>query len=150
MGVDNMNYVYRSGYGITVSYQNKHIDMNISMQSFINMLCLQHFTTFEGSKQASKVLLKTTHKLPVFISDELLLFPTHSIRHNDVIYINFSNILYTKETVQNNAVFIFKNGEKLVSKQSFNKIKLQLLKTEKLLENRKFHQLKVFTMMAKQ
>jgi competence transcription factor ComK len=145
-----MNYVCRSGYGISVSHQNKRIDLNMSLQFFLNMLCLQHFTTFEGSKQASKSLLKTTHKLPVFISDELLVFPTHSIRHNEVIYINYSNILYTKESFENNTVFMFKNGEKLVSKQSFNKIKLQLLKTEKLLENRKFHQLKVFTMMAKQ
>lgn len=145
-----MNYVYRNGYGITVSYQKKILELNLSLQSFLNILCIQRYSTYEGTKQAASILLNTNHKLPIYISEELVLFPSHSIRHNDVVYVNYMNVVYINQHNVNQSLIIFKNGEKLVSKQSLSKMKLQERKTIKLLHNRKFHQLKVFTMLAKQ
>ena len=91
-----MNYITRAKEGIMV--QNKdEVYFQTGLQSFINQLCIQNISTYDGRKLAAKRLLNTRAKVPIYVSDSILLLFTHSIRNQNCCAINFHQVMSYKK-----------------------------------------------------
>lgn len=91
---DGMKYIKRHMHGIII---DGLVHNNMGLLQKINDLCLKDGSTYNGRLMYSKTILKN-HKNPIFVNDDMVLVPTHSIRRYECIYVN----LFTIKKILNN------------------------------------------------
>lgn len=128
-----MKYIKRSKEGILV-LDKKATYLQRGLKQYINDLCIKNLSTIEGREKAAKKLLNITSNLPVYVNEEIILFPTKSIRNYDCVYLNFHKILTLKKQDNISSKVIFDDLSEVVVGISLKKLKRQLLRANTIYE----------------
>ncbi len=120
-----MYYIRRDDYGVFIKDEEKEYLVNTGIKQYINNLCMNNLSTFEGRKKAVSNLLKQKNNIPIYIDNEIFLYPTKSLREYDMLFINYYAILSTKRIDSKNTLIIFKNLEELIVNISIRKVMKQ-------------------------
>lgn len=81
-----------------VHYINGLVDViDMSPLKYLNKLCLQELTTLEGRLEAIKCNFNIVKNVPIYITENLVLFSTNNKRKLENKYINSIYIKYIKE-----------------------------------------------------
>lgn len=126
---DMMKYITRSNVGILIDGQ----EYSVGLKKYLNSLCIKGLSTFDGRVEASKIILKKRTNPPVFISPEVCLFPTKSIRDYNMIYINYFEVLSVSYVDNKSCLLVFNDLSRLYLDIPKNRIDKQLKYTEKIL-----------------
>jgi competence transcription factor ComK len=129
-----MNYIKRSTNGIEISHNGTTNYLKIGIRSYIDKLCIDNLSTFEGRIDAAKKKFNIKHKVPIYVDKNCILFSTRSIRDYDVIYFNYFEII-EQVADGDNCVVYFKDGTYISVNQSYKVVRKQILKTEYILGN---------------
>ena len=124
-----MNYIKRTEYGITI---NGNQDIKNSLIMYINRLCLEDGSTYQGRLEYSKHILNN-HKNPIYINDDCVLMPTHSTRKYECTFINFFMITNIKECNSKTQI-VFQNGTSVLVPVSMKILKNQMKRTTFLIQ----------------
>jgi len=127
-----MKYIKRSTEGILVT-GNKKVFMSKGLKQLINDLCIRNLSTFEGRERAARVLLNRKSILPIYVNDDICLFPTESIRNYACIYINYNELLSFKEMNKDETKIIFYDLSEIFVNVSSEKIRKQLVRVQTIL-----------------
>ena len=109
--------------GTIVHYiNNEQEKMSMSMLKYLNCLCLKNLTTLEGRLDAIKYNFNIVKNVPIYITENLVLFATHNKRNSQNKYINS---VYVKDIeIVDGAIKIeFYDGEFVLVKNSYHIIK---------------------------
>jgi len=120
-----MYYLKRTDYGIQVTKEDEKVYVRNGLKGFINDLCLDNFSTYEGRKKAASRLLNEKSNIPIYIDNSTFLYPTKALREYDMLFLNYFAILSFRKIDSANTLFIFKNLEELVVQISINKVMRQ-------------------------
>ncbi len=116
-----LQYIQRNAEGISIRYDKVVVNSAMTPQKYINLLCIENNSTLRGRKDAIKKKFNIKSLTPIYVNDEILLFPTISSRHYDSLWVNYHEIASTK-----NDKITMNNGEilqcetKIVKKQLKN------------------------------
>jgi len=127
-----MKYITRCLEGTKVVSNHKISIKFGGIKTVINEQCLNHLSTFKGREKAAQIKLKQTQLLPIFINQNILLFPSKSIRNMDAHYINYHEVLSVSKKCFDTEI-IFKDLSTLMLDVSYKKIKNQMSKAKKLI-----------------
>lgn len=141
-----MNYLLRNNQGIKIGYNNECKFINVGIVNYINKLCINNLSTYKGRIDASKKVLNTTSKLPIYIDDTIVLFPNISIRRYDCILINYMEILSITKVFNSKCRITFNDLSVLFVDTSHQVIVNQMRKTQLLLDGTL--KKKVFTLLT--
>lgn len=133
---DTMNYVTRSMDGTVVS-GNELFTYKQGIKSYINSLCLKNLSTFEGREKASAYVLNHKSNLPLYINENIVLFPTESLRNYECVYINYLEILSVQERDYGLTKFIFNDLSELNVNITHSKMKKQMKRALTIYEYKK-------------
>ncbi len=128
-----MKYLKRSSEGIVV-IDKKTRTYTIGVKHFINELCLRNLSTFEGRVKASSKVLNVGSNVPVYVNENMILFPTKSLRNYDCIYINFLRVLNVEEGLNGLNKVIFDDLTEVNVNVSITKIKRQMVRSNIIYE----------------
>jgi competence protein ComK len=131
---DNMQYIKRSENGIEIGTEKGIINVNSTLKKYINDLCLKNLSTFEGRRVATSKLLMENNNIPIYINEEIILYPTKSIRCYDTVFVNFNDVLSIKKNKNGHTSLIFTNLSEIVIEISFKRILKQHLRINKILD----------------
>ena len=115
-----------------IEINNEYI-INISSLKIIKYNCNFYGSSLNGRLEGTKSLIKVNYKAPIIIEEtnNIIFFPTTSLRLISCSWINFNYILnYKKNNKQ--SVLIFKNNKKLLLNISYFSLKNQILRSYKL------------------
>lgn len=90
--VMNMNYIQKTSYGIKIAKRQEEITYPLGLVQYLNQLCLEELTTFEGRMQALKKLYHKKNNVPIYINPSLCFFYLEPIRNLEVIIINIKKV----------------------------------------------------------
>jgi len=119
---DRMYYLKRTDYGIRVTKEHEDVYVKNGLKGYINDLCLNNFSTYDGRKKAASRLLNEKSNIPIYIDNSTFLYPTKALREYDMLFLNYYAILSFRKIDSANTLFIFKNLEELVVQISINKV----------------------------
>ncbi len=88
-----INYVIKNGYTTIIYYKDGKINKTTkSVYLVINELCIKYFSTFFGRIEAIKNQFGFKRKIPILVSNSILLLPIYSYRSLNSLYINYYEI----------------------------------------------------------
>ncbi|AIO18707.1 ComK protein [Candidatus Izimaplasma bacterium HR1] len=128
-----MKYVKRATEGILV-LDKKAKYLTKGLKQYINDQCIKNLSTFEGREQAARIILNLKSNLPIYVNDEIILFPTKSMRNYDCIYVNYHKVLSFRESLNGFTKIIFSDLTEIEVDASLVKIKRQLLRAQTIFE----------------
>ncbi|MCF7927389.1 MAG: competence protein ComK [Candidatus Izimaplasma sp.] len=128
-----MNYIKRHKNGVLIKTINNEEIIDEDLINYINQLCIQNLSTYQGRKKAAKQLLKSQINHPIYVHKKLILYPTKSIRKFDCYYINYCSVLSVIKHDYNCTKIIFTDLEELIVNVSPYCIKKQHRNIENLL-----------------
>lgn len=101
--------------------------------NIINQACQKSGYDLEIKQKQTKILSEHSYKLPVSLSDELILvaFPTKGINDIDCAWIMIRNVFDIGKH-ESGSVVIFKNGQQVILDISFDILKNQCIKATEL------------------
>ena len=104
--------------------------------------CLFFGSSYEGRRDGTKSLLNCSIKVPIILEDSrnLIIFPTHSFKNQNNIWVVYNNIVNYKKYDFENTVFMFRNNNDIKVNVRYNIIDNQIvrcLKMEAILKKRK-------------
>jgi hypothetical protein len=95
-----MNYIKKTAYGIEVSKHKKIETHALGLLQYINQLCVEVLTTYQGRIEALKKKFHLKNNVPIYIHKGCCLFYLEPLRNLEVIVINMVNVrAITKEGV---------------------------------------------------
>ena len=103
------------------------------LKQFINDLCVKNLSTFEGREKASGIILNRKSILPIYVDQEMCLFPTESIRNYGCIYINYNELLSFKAQSNKETKIIFYDLSEILVNISYEKIRKQVIRVQTIL-----------------
>lgn len=98
-----MKYIKREYCGFEIDGQT----YDGGMISFVNSMCIQNMSTYKGRLDASKVILNRSSNLPVYVNENICLFPTESIRNYGCFLVNVHQVLHVKSNGKKSCIIIF-------------------------------------------
>ena len=131
-----MNYIVNSMYGCDIYQEQTKSSYNASSISYIKLLCHEHLFTLEGYLKACKKIFKLKYKIPLYITENIQFIPTKSMRHIDVIWINYAQIKHFMSKKEG-ILIVFKDETEIcieMSKKAWIKqiSKLDMIKSYKV------------------
>ncbi len=120
-----MDYIKRHWDGVLVCSEGKDVILKMGIKKYLNDLCLANLATFDGRKKAISRLLKQKNNLPIYINDELFVYPTTSLRDYNTVFINYHQVLSYKQLTNKKTKFIFNNLNELVVDVDVNRVNKQ-------------------------
>ena len=127
-----MYYVKRHHNGIVVKNEINEYSLNSGIKKYLNKLCMNNLSTFDGRRKAIMSLLKQKDNVPIYIDNDIFVYPTKALREFDMVYINYCEVLSYKEIGYKSTLVIFKNLEHLVINVSAKKIEKQHKRIKKI------------------
>lgn len=118
-----MYFITRNERGITVRDEHKTSMYKQGIKQFLNQLCMEHHSTFEGRIEAARYTLNKRNNIPLYINDETILFQTMSIRSYDMFYINSVHTLFIKERDMGTCIIVFDDFSETIVKGNYHDIK---------------------------
>lgn len=82
-------YIKRIYEGISVKYETYKEIYDTSIKKFLNELCIENLSTFDGRINAVRIKHNIKSLVPLYVSNECLLIPTSSIRNYECVWINY-------------------------------------------------------------
>ncbi len=131
---DKMYYIKRHNKGILLKDSYKEEIISIGIKSYLNRLCMQNLSTFDGRRKATVKLLHQSNNTPIFINNDIFVYPTKSLREFDMLYINYHEVLSFKSIDSDNTLLIFNNLEQLVVNVSIKKVIKQHRRVETIIQ----------------
>lgn len=128
---DTMKYITRDIQGVLI-VSNEQKVLQRGLRQYLNDLCLQEFSTFEGRIKSVQQRFQLYTNIPVYINAMCLLVPTKSIRETDVVYFNYHRTIGIQK-VEENCRILFDDDSTLLISTSYLKIRKQIQKAELLL-----------------
>lgn len=120
-----MYYIKRSNDGIIVKGEFHELLIKSGIKSYLNNLCMDNLSTFDGRRKAISKLIKHKNNVPIYVNKDIFVYPTKSLREYDMLFINYHAVLSYKKIERNKTLFVFNNLEELVVEVSINKIMKQ-------------------------
>lgn len=130
---DKMFYIKRSTEGLELCGKNGVVFIDSTLKKYINKLCLKKLSTYDGRRQATAKYLKEKCNIPIYINEDIILYPTKSIRCYDTVFVNFKEVLSIKKVSKGYTSFTFTNLFEIELEVSINKILNQHKRIEKLI-----------------
>jgi Genetic competence transcription factor len=130
MKYNEINYLYYDlSKGLTyICGNNFQHQMRSKPLELINYFCLCQASTVEGRIAAVRNILRIVQKPPVYIQEDLFLFPTVSSRAFDCIWLNHCNIRKMRSKLDNETAIHFKDGEILVLTLDYRILRKQMMR----------------------
>ena len=129
-----MNYIKRNNDGIEVNNDFGTININSSLKKYINSLCLKNLSTYDGRRTSIGKLLDENNNIPIYVNDDIILYPTKSIRCFNTVFVNFIEVLSVKKVDKGYTSFIFTNLSEITLEVSIHKVKKQHARILKIIE----------------
>lgn len=120
---------------ITIVYEKYNcFIINQNIKDIINNSCKYYGSTFEGRKVASSSILKVNYKVPIMIeeSNNIVFFPTTSLRNNNCSWISLNNIEKYERNYRGSKI-LFNNGKTLIIPISYGILNNQILRSSRLI-----------------
>lgn len=117
-----MYYIKRYNEGILVKGEFHELLIKTGIKSYLNNLCMESLSTFDGRRKAITKLIMHKNNVPIYVNNRIFVYPTKSLREYDMFFINYHEVLSYKEIERNKTLFVFSNLEELVVEVSINKI----------------------------
>lgn len=116
-----MKYLLRTDTGIKVIDESVK-EIKCGMKWYINQMLKQELTDYEARVKTTKAVLSLKSLVPIYIKNDILLFPTTSLRNHDMIFVNYHKVIsFSKENEK--TIIIFDDLSELRVKVRFSKIK---------------------------
>jgi len=131
---DIMYFIKRSKEGIEIGSENGSLYVNSSLKKYINNMCLKKLSTYDGRRESVSKFLNENNNIPIYVNDDIILYPTKSIRCYDTVFVNFNEVLSIKKHRNGYTSLIFTNLSEILLKISFNRILKQHSRINKILE----------------
>ena len=131
---DKVNYIRRNEDGIEVNGELGSISINSSLKKYINKLCMKNLSTYDGRRDSISKFLEKNNNIPIYIDEEIILYPTKSIRCYDTVFVNFKEVLSVKKVDNRHTNFTFTNLSEIKLEVSIKKIKKQHNRIRKIID----------------
>ncbi|MCR3906286.1 MAG: competence protein ComK [Tenericutes bacterium] len=135
-----IEYIVNTASG-SIIYQEDQIETYKSSNlSYIKLLCEKGLFTYDGYIKTIKKVLDIKYKVPVYISDYLMLIPLKRVRDYDNIWINYASIKNIKKNDKGIEIEFY-SQRKLYLKYSLNSLSKQIkyLEMIKIMKVKHFH-----------
>ncbi|MCF0105397.1 MAG: competence protein ComK [Holdemanella sp.] len=112
------NYIYYDyeSSKIACVYANRKEYLTYpSISSYLNQLCIKNGSTLKGRTEAFKKLTGARKFIPVFVSDDIIYFPTASLKACDCLWIRYEAIHHV-EYKEKTCILFFKDATRLLYK----------------------------------
>ena len=126
-----MNYITRHPEGVMTDGPVQLV--NSGLKAFVNSLCLEHLSTYDGRRIAARHLLQKRNNVPIYVHADLILIPTHALRHPDCVFLNARNITHHTPSKEGTIVW-FLDGSTLSIEIASSHLRLLLDRAALLLE----------------
>ncbi len=136
MNMETMLYMYTADCNCMV-YTSKNNTYKITdkkIYSYLKVLSFKSGGTLKGKQDFSKKLLKIRNKVPVFIHQCLLLFPSDNIQSENCIWINYYYITRVYTDANGCTHIIFDNEHNLKLNMSIRSLRVQLKRCKTICE----------------
>ena len=130
-------YLKKGNRSTIIYYINNEVEeKDILLERYLNNLCLDDLTTLKGRIDAIKEKYHIVKNVPIYIKDNLVLFPTSNKKQYSNIYLNS---VYIKKIIpkEENTLIIFYDNQKLIIDKHYHKIKLSYEKCLKIINQNK-------------
>jgi len=104
----------------------------------VNQLCLEHLLTYEGYREAIHYMFGVSHRIPIYLCEDMQLLPTGRYRSYETIYINVAAIK-TYQPTKNGMIITFISGRLCDIKISLYTFEKQLHLLEKIRDTKVKH-----------
>ncbi len=116
-------YIQRGNRSTQVHYMyNEFGEYDITLDNYLNNLCLKELTTLKGRMFAIKNNYHIIKNVPIYINPNLVFFSTNNIKAIDNIYIN-SIYIKSLEMVDNKCRIIFYDNQELIVNNQYHIIR---------------------------
>ena len=129
-----MYYIRRNDNGVFIKDESREYSLRIGLKNYINNLCMENLSTFEGRKNATIKHLNQKNIIPIYVDDKVFLYPTKSLREYDMLYINYYSVLSFRKVDSVNTLFIFNNLDELIVNVGIKKIIKQHQRIETIIQ----------------
>jgi len=87
-----MKYLKKSEFGIKV-VDNSTKELKCGMKCYINNLLKEELTNYEARVKTTKSVLSLKTLIPIYVRQNILLFPTTSLRSPNIIFVNYHKVM---------------------------------------------------------
>ena len=115
-------------------YDEKSIETN-NIIKIINDSCIFYGSSYIGRKEGTKSLISESYKLPIILKENklIVIFPLNSIKGQNAIWINYTNILSYHKISNNKVLVRFIGGKSTVFHISYFTFHNQIAKCSRLI-----------------
>ena len=131
---DTMYYIKRNDKGIFIKDEFQEYSLNIGIKSYINNLCIENLSTFDGRKRALIKHLNQKNNIPIYVDDKVFLYPTKSLREYDMLFINYFSVLSLRRIDLYTTLLTFNNLDELIVNVSYKRVKKQHQRIEVIID----------------
>jgi len=107
--------IINTAFGTKLICQDKDLVFKESALKMVKTLCERRLFTLEGYIQAVKKILPISYKVPLALSDNLVLFQTESSRNFTNIWINYKAIMDIREVNQKLLITFFSGNSIMIN-----------------------------------
>jgi len=129
-----MYFIKRHENGIVIRETSGLIVLPTSLKKYLNELCLNNLTTYEGRITATKILLSDKKNIPIYINRNLLFYSTGSLRDYNTVFVNYFSVISVVKVSKSTTRFIFTNLEEEIMEVSYQRIMKQHSKIKIIIE----------------
>ncbi len=113
-------YIEKGNRSTIIHYINNQVEeVEITPIKYLNKLCLKEMTTLEGRIEAIKENFNIVKNVPIYISEELVLFSSTNKTRLDNKYINSIYIKYILDEKENTKI-VFYDDQFVFVKNSYH------------------------------
>lgn len=126
-------YLEKGNRSTIIHYINNEVnEIDILLERYLNNLCLNDLTTLSGRINAIKEKYHIVKNVPIYIKDDLVLFPTSNKKNYSNIYLNS---VYIKRIIpqEEKTKIIFYDNQSLIIDKNYHTIKLSYEKCLKII-----------------
>ena len=120
-------YIEKGNRSTIVHYINDELEeLDILPERYLDNLCLTELTTLEGRVNAIKKKYHVIKNIPIYIKENLVLFPTHNKKSINSIYIK------SIEPISNKTKVIFYDNQEILVNRDAHLLKVNYEKCLKI------------------
>lgn len=140
-----MKYIKYSNELLYVFLEKKTIMCQVLPLRFIKELCYSRLVSYEGMVFATKKKLNIKTNVPIYLSSDLVLFPTKSPRLKETIWVNYRKILKFKK-LAHLTIITFNTGDEITLDCSFEFVKKKIFECDKIIKHLSSEKMSVYNM----
>lgn len=115
-------YLTANNRSTNIVYFNDTKIINDSLYPFLNKICLNELTTYNGRIEAIRLVYNIHKFIPIYINQNIILQPLYQKRSWNQTFVNICNIKEVKKD-RLNSLIIFKNNLQLIVEVPYLKLK---------------------------